>query len=336
MNGLKYMLFGAAGLLLASCSQEEMTQTDQGDGTLNVKLSLPADLATRAESEFGEGYTARMLTVNVYDADNNNSLVFSDPISFGFEANSLSTTVSLDLAKGKNYNIAFFAQSEAAKDVYTIDNATGIITVNYDKMTSDNNLQDYYDCFFALLETGAIPTTTSYAEATLIRPVAQINWGTDDLDNVSINSDQVYGQNVKNLQTRLTTKAYTRFSMLDQDVVAGSNAAEIAISGLKAPASDAYPFPVKPATYEYLSMQYVLAPKAAGVYDLVLTASNAAPQADGTYAQGTYTNEIVVATANVQANYRTNIYGSLLTDNYKIFVEKDPTWNKPDNDKEIK
>ena len=66
MKKLNYLLLGAAGLMLASCAQEDLVgNTGNGDGTANVSLSLSTPkIGTRA---FSDGTTAQKLQYAVYE-----------------------------------------------------------------------------------------------------------------------------------------------------------------------------------------------------------------------------------------------------------------------------
>lgn len=339
MKKLNYLMLGAAGLLMASCSSEDLQNPDQvGDGNVNITVKLPVDMATRALSD---GLKADNLHIAVYDADNGNAFLWEDEASFD---GAIQTTVSMNLAQGKTYNIAFFAVSDAGEQVYSWNPNTDTpnITVNYSPTTylSNENLLDAYDCFYQL-ENIAVSSGTLSRTVTLYRPVAQINWGTSDLGEQSVSSVNAFGPNGEYIVSNLTiANAYTQFSLLNKDVYGTTS--EQTLSGLATPAAggkiadcDAanWLFPVDPKTYEYVAMQYVLASREeSSVYDLTLNMNNGGAPAGVTTVSA---NDVVVASAPVQANYRTNIYGTLLSDNVEIVVVKDPEWYKPDNNFEL-
>lgn len=328
MKKLNYLILGAAALTMASCSNDD-PQAPNGDGNFAVTVRLPGDLATRAMSD---GLTADDLHVAVYDANNGNALVTTADATFG---EALETTVYLNLTNGKTYNIAFFAQSTESENVYVFDATAKTMTVHYENMLSDNNLADDYDCFYQLHNTGVVSNSNLGATVTLYRPVAQINWGTDDLGEDAIKDQGAFGDNGEYILTNLTLNAYTTFSLLDNDVIGDPEPVEI--KAFAAPVDEAFPVfePVMdPETgeatdenvFKYVAMQFILAPKDVALYDLNLDINN------GLNTNVTEkTNDIVyVHSAPVQANYRTNIYGSLLTNPNVFTVVKDPNWYKPD------
>ena len=298
------MLLGAA-----SCSQEEVQAPVKGDGNVNLTISLPGVLGTRA---FADGLTAENLEMAVYDAETGNLVQTPAPVSFG---SSLSTNVSLSLANGRAYKIAFFAHKQGS--AYTFSAADKNITVDYDAMAADYNT-DSYDCFYKLYETEVITGPVSHA-ITLTRPVAQVNWGTSDLDNSTV--EAIYGEGCANLISKVSAKAYTEFSLLDSDVVAESET-DVDLALLARPAATEA-FPVEPLNYEYLSMQYLFVPAAGTVSDLKLEITNVA----GGEAQHT----VNVTNAPLQANYRTNIFGALFTSPLDLTITKDENFGGNNN-----
>ena len=322
MKKLNYFLLGAAGLMLASCSQEEVVSpAAPGEGNFHITVSLPGNIQTR-----NTGLAAENLLIAVYDADNDNALVFEDNATF---ENSLQTNVGFNLAIGKTYNIALFATSETptqaktpASDTnkmpYTFDAENKQLVVNYQYMVDPSDNEEAEDCFYNVVSTGVVGTASSDINVTLYRPIAQINWGTSDLDEVSVKDNNAFGTDGQYIQTNLSTEAFNTLDLLTGDVT--GDLVEVNLSNFNAPSGLA--FPVQPSVYTYIAMQYVLAPKATSdIYNLTLNVDNGAnPNANAIY------NDVAVANAPVQANYQTNIYGALLTDNVNLTVIKSPDW----------
>ena len=312
---------------MTSCSNEEVVApATGGDGNVNFTVSLPGSgFATRA---FADGMSAEHLQMAVYDAEN--GVLVMTPEEVTFEKNALSTQVSLNLAAGRNYKIAFFANPQAGtttEPVYTFNAEAKTVTVDYKKMTDYNSTD--YDCFYALCETGVVSAPINKT-VTLNRPVAQINWGTSDLAEGVVVDENAYGASAANLVTKVTAKAYSTFDLLTGDV---SDEVDVEMPYLARPAeydatsASGEKFPVEHPTYKYLSMHYLLVPKDNSVVDLTLYAHNTPNPAEGTQAMSTVT----VTNAPVQANYRTNIYGALLTNPAEFTVTKDKEFAEPDN-----
>ena len=309
----KIIFYSSAALLLgaASCSQEEMPAPVENGGNVNLTVALPGAPGTRA---FADGLTADNLEMAVYDAETGNLVMTPAAQTFG---NSLTTKVSLDLASGRAYKIAFFAHK--AGGAYTFSAEDANIKADYSKMDADYNT-DNYDCFYKLYETevlnGAISETI-----TLTRPVAQVNWGTSDLEHPGVVATDAYGANAAKLITKVTAKAYKEFSLLDSDVVEGSEV-DVNLAYLARPQA-AEEFPVEGDTYKYLSMQYLLVPAAGTVVDLKLEATNDEAVAP--------LSTVLATNAPVQANYRTNIFGALLTSPAEFQVTKEENFSGANN-----
>lgn len=339
MKKLNYLLLGAAGLLLASCSNEDLVApAPAGDGNVNIKVSIPTEVATRALSD---GLTARLLNYVVYDTDNDNNVVLNGIAEFNTqEPGQISTTVSFNLANGKTYNIAFFAQSDLSyqDEVYTFTPATSVITADYSKMTSDGNLNDTYDCFANTTGEFTVGTGSNNITCILYRPVAQINWGTLDIkaDNENSGATQsgaiasLFGPNGEYIRTNLTIEGvYTQFNILNNNVVENTQQ-NITLSnnndGFVAPSTiptNIFPFGPQNNTnpYTWIAMNYVLAPTTSDVFNVTLNISD-----EGNTNATSYQNDVDVASVPLQANYQTNIYGNLLSNNVTVNVIKSADW----------
>lgn len=332
MKKLNYLILGLAGLTLASCSQDDdLFNNSKGDGNVNFTVRMPSTVGTRA---MNDGLTADDLYIAVYDASDN-SLVLTDQVKFG---NSLETNVSLNLALKKQYIISFFAQSpESATDqVYNFNADDKTLTVDYTKMNNAGNLADYYDCFIQKYETPVIGDQVIDETITLYRPISQINWATNDYGQSAVK--KAFGDNAQYLTATLTTKAYDTWDLLTNDVTGDLIDVEIPTNvetGFTPPlnsetnAPDVLPITGTTGTYQYVAMMYLMSPRVEPtVYDLNLNVSN---NGGGNTAE-VIQHDLVVSAAPVQANFQTNIYGSLLTDNVNFNVIKEDKWYTPSFD----
>lgn len=299
------MLMASTAFMLAavSCSSDDMPGADIGDGNASFTVTLPGEeFVSRA---FADGFSATKLDYAVYDASNN-ALITSG--NKKFTNSSLEITVNIPLANGKSYKIAFFAHDDS--DVYTFDAATHSFSVDYTKMTDYNSTD--YDSFFKLYETGVV--TGSISETvTLTRPVAQLNWGTSDIASAVVTAADMYGENASLLKTKVTVKGvYGGYDMLTGEVTGDPIDVEFPLAAR--PSGET--FPVKPTTYTYLSMSYLLVPADQRLVEAVLTPNNGTADYEAT----------TVTNLPVQANYRTNIYGALLTTPANFTITKDITF----------
>ena len=307
------LALSAAAMLLGvvSCSQEDIAGP-QGDGNVTFTVTIPEKMGTRS---FADGLTANDLQMAVYDAETGSLVMTPADQKFSEAASgSLTTTVSLNLASGRSYKIAFFAQNKEG-GAYTFNTDSKTITVNYGAMATTYNT-DAFDCFYTLYETGEITGAINHV-VTLKRPVAQVNWGTSDLAEPVVVDPNAYGADAANLVSEVSTKAYTTFDMFSGDVTGESE--EVTLPYLARPA-DEENFPVQSDKYAYVSMQYLLVPAASSVIDITLKTANSTTAVKPL-------STVAVTNVPVQANYRTNIYGALLTNPNYFTVTKDENWN---------
>ena len=310
MKKLNYLLLGLAGLTMASCSQDDLLNGG-ADGNYAIQVSLPSDVATRAS--IGDDATAAQnLYYAVYDMDGN--FVQQGDANFN---GATTLTLPLELASGASFQIAFFAQSpESVKqEVYKFDATAKTITVNYGNMESAENNADDYDCFYKLFNTGVIGSASMETKAVLSRPVAQINWGTSDFAAPSVVNS--FSDNLADLKATLKVTVPNIFNMLDQTTTGEDEVAIGEFTPNNGTDADTYPV----GGYEYVAMQYVLVPAEKTIQTLTLDVTNTT---------GSANNTITVDNAPLQANYRTNIYGNLLTDNINFTVELSDKWGAPD------
>lgn len=333
MKKFSFLLLGVAALSMASCSQEELGNiANEGSGNYHITLQLPTEAAgTRA---FGDGLTADVLHYALYDADNGNQYIGSYEKEFG---NALETTVDFELVAGKSYTIIFFAQSKISDEngAYIFSGENHMFTVDYTAMNGSYNTDDY-DCFTRVYQTGVIENTQVTQTIVLHRPVAQVNWGTNDLAKDIVTEAGAYGPDAKYLVSQVKTVAFTQYDFFykansgaDAPLVGGvvGNPVNVTLTYLPRPEDETFPV----EGYEYVSMQYLLVPASGVNIDPVLTISNMGYGADANPGVAT-TVEVKPTNVPVQGNFRTNIYGTLLTDQLQYEVVKEPAFNNPDYD----
>lgn len=294
----------AAIIGMQSCSSDDEMLTPVAPDGVAITLRVPTGMNTRAGS-FGDVTKVDLdnLQWTVYEVnDGTLTPLYSDSKAGAF-ASGDTETVNLQLAKGKSYQVAFYTDNSANE---FISYADGKISVDYSKAKTNSELEDAF-----IGRSNIINVTGAYAETvTLSRPFAQLNWGTDDLDAPAI-------QNLLgNLEFSVSV---SKGLFSEMDVISGETANPVnGTVQLPAVASSALPgndFPVASEnpdkSYTLLCMNYLLTGD--GTIDCSLAFSDA---------QLTPVN---VSNAPVKANYRTNIYGSLITApaDFNINVDRD-------------
>lgn len=293
---LSTFTIAAAALLVTSCNDEMDNGLKTGDdGTVTFTSQLPSEMGTRA---FADGLTAKHLQYAVYEAGQSTPLkVFGDETTVMGEAemNNLKQTVSLKLTTGKTYDVIFWADA-TTDSPYTFNPASQEVSVDYSKV---NNNSDNCDAFFKK-ETITVSGNQS-VDVKLTRPFAQVNIGTDDFDAAKASGLEV-------TQTEVVAKAFATLNLATGEV---SDEADRTFTMKAIPTASDGEFPVA-GGYKYLSMDYLLVGADKATVDVAFNYGG--PQ------NRTFTN------VPVQRNYRTNIYGSLLTNTTDFNVVIEPAF----------
>ena len=294
---LSTFTIAAAALLVTSCNDEMDNGLKTGDeGTVTFTAQLPSEMGTRA---FADGLTAKHLQYAVYEAGQSTPLkVFGDETTVVGEAemNNLKQTVSLKLTTGKTYDVIFWADA-TTDSPYTFNPASQEVSVDYSKV---NNNSDNCDAFFKK-ETITVSGNQS-VDVKLTRPFAQVNIGTDDFDAAKASGLEV-------TQTEVVAKAFATLNLATGKV---SDEADRTFTMKAIPTASDGEFPVA-GGYKYLSMDYLLVGADKATVDVAFNYGG--PQ------NRTFTN------VPVQRNYRTNIYGSLLTNTTDFNVVIEPAFS---------
>lgn len=268
-------------LLMGACNEDDMFGSRNGN-SVTFNVGVPELASTRA---IGDGFTANTLYWGVYDHDAKLLADISNTTSGkSFQG---SGTVSLTLAKDKKYSIIFWA-ANADNSMCTVDWNGRKMTVNPTKAN-----QEAYDAFCAYEEIDV--TGYMNRDVKLKRPFAQINIGT--ADSAKAAASGLFVQNTKVEIAGLHTTYDFVTGKSDGETTFGYNYPDpaVAFGGEK--------FPVEDSIYDYLSMNYALISADKKLVDVTFT------YIDDDSQEHTRT----YASVPVQRNWRTNIYGNILT-----------------------
>ena len=289
-----------ATLMTISCEKSADDVAVGGDktATLSVNIGLP-EISTRA---FADGWSATQLQYAVYEVtDEGLKMIEGDEYCNKEAVIHLSTNLKFSLLKDHTYGLVFWAAAPSDGDFespYVVDFGMNGATMKYSSDPPRSN-SDKIDAFYAYKVVKV--TGDSQITAQLQRPFAQINIGTNDFAKAkdlgvepSRSSIKVEMNNTLNLVTGETSGERKEFTFEHGE--------------LPQKEKDG-PFPV--VGYDYLAMAYVLVgPDRATI--------NVGFNYDGT------DNYHMIGSVPVQRNYRTNIYGSLLTSNLDVNVDIEP------------
>ena len=329
---MKKILLSAAAiasmLFAASCQKEISSSVQDGDVvTATITVQAPDALVTKS---VGDGKSADNLVFAVYDetgeelpalrlGDWANSIGDPTPVTFNED---LTATVTVQLARGKEYSFVCWAQNAEAT-CYNFSDMKNI-RISYETYNASNN--DLRDAFYAKVDTKGKVTQNFSQEITLHRPFGQINVGTTDFaaaKNAGLEITDLYSSmTVKNAATVLET--FTGKAKSPEAVTFdwGHSPAEALVINKALVQNN--PQVEIADSYGWLAMNYILV--ADGTDN---GASSALAEVAFSVREGenTVLTSYEVPNVPVQRNFRTNIVGGLLTAEGEISIIIDPIFN---------
>ena len=306
-------MFAAAGMLLAtSCSKEDLNTAQSGsEAQVTFSLGLEGGIGAKTRA-ISDGTSADKLVYAVFDGNGNRITTIGKEEKTGV---SFPANVTLTLAKGQTYKVAFWAQDDDCA-AYTLDDDMNV-TVDYANATNNDETRD---AFFKTV-TFTVTGSTS-VDVELKRPFAQINVGVTDKDwTAAVASGITIDQSSVTIK-----KAATSINLLTGQV---SGSEDVTYSLANIPAEDLTADGDGDGvdeTYKYLSMGYILVSDGSddGTQKATLESLEFTfkPQSG---------NDIVLkeglASVPVQRNYRTNILGQLLTGDIDFNISIAPIYD---------
>ena len=276
----KLFIVLAAAFVAVACQKDanDLNVTN-GDAVVSFAIETPV-VAGRA---YSDGNTATHLQYAVYDA---NGVELTNLTNTAAEIHG-STTVDLQLVTGNDYTVIFWAAAPNAP--YTVNFggnlANAAVSVDYTNALSNDENRD---AFFKCHDFTVRGTQTETIE--LRRPFAQLNIGTNDYLAAK---DAGYEPTLSAVTVK---NIYNTLKLADGAV---DGAGEVVFGYNTIPTTETFPV----ANYDYLSMNYLLvaADKALVDIEFGYGEANATPKTR------------IVGSVPVQRNYRTNIYGQLMT-----------------------
>ena len=306
------MMAAMALLLLSACSSDdELSQGNGNEALVSFNVELSGGMQNKAISD---GTTAKNLTVHVFDENG----TYLSELDKTVELNEKKKSVSINLVKGKTYSFLFWASVNKENSPYSFGVDGKTITVDYNDAKANDESRD---AFLGVVKNKAVEA--SFEEnVTLKRPFAQINFLTDDIADAGKN-----GLNIdENTHSSITLSKVATTLNPFTNTVGGFTEAEVIFGEAAIPAlSETVTMGSAPdaKTYNYLGTAYFLVPAEgenpnAGKDQAML--NSATLKIKDINGEG-----LKVENVPVQWNYRTNIYGSLLTatGNFNVTIVPD-------------
>ncbi len=296
---MKKIFFGLLALVAfaaTSCQQDVDLAVKAGKTAV---VSFEVGTATRA---YSDGETATVLQYAVYNAAGEELTDLTKSLkNDNAETINISKTVDFKLVTGNTYTVIFWAAAPNAP--YAVDFENQTMTVDYNGMLSNN---EALDAFYAH-ETFTVVGSTSKT-IYLKRPFAQLNIGTNDYAAAkSAGFEPEYS-------TVTVDNVFTTLNLFTDEV---STPAVVTYGWNNIPAGEKFPVD----DHKYLAMNYLLVAKDKAVVNV-----------DFDYSETAATEGKVrtVGSVPVQRNYRTNLYGQLLTSDVAVNVIISPEYEEPD------
>ena len=293
MKKILYGVMAATMIFATSCENELEVGAAGEESVVSFTIATP-DMGSRAD--YSDGTTATVLQYAVYEGETELTDLTKSVVKGNAETINGSKEVQLKLTTGNTYSVVFWAAAPNAP--YTVDFGAKTMTVDYTNAVSNDEARDAFYAKETFTVTGAQTETI-----TLKRPFAQLNIGTNDYAaSTSAGYTPTHSAvTVKNLKNTL--------NFFDGTVTGDDEARVFASAAI--PAGQEFPV----AGYEYLAMNYLLVGADKTVVDVEFT-----------YTDGSDAKTRTVGSVPVQRNYRTNIYGQLLTSDVDVNVEIEPDY----------
>lgn len=344
MNRTVYYALAFAGLTaISSCSSSDIPSEVASSENESVvfKIEVPTSLGTRAGGALGDVITADLtnLDYTVYkiegSGDSKTATKVYSQSNTAFEVQDTEEVLNIALLKNVTYQVVFCAYNKDNGGFITYSDGT--VTINYSKAVANNKDQDL---FVGKSEEFTV-TAPSTQSVQLTRPFAQLNWGSIDVldgifkdENGNIKEDMT--ATVKISQESIYNTLNVRTGEVSNPTSANDGGTDISLPTLyikdipAAKENNTILFPVENTAnadrpYHLIAMNYLLVKPSQSASQAVSEDNESGESVAGSTATISITvtnvNEsetdkdvtITIDNAPLVPNYRTNIYGSLLS-----------------------
>lgn len=301
-----YLLFLLSFALLFTACSEEFDNEQEKNVAVQIDLDVESSLGTRSISD---GTNATQLMWAVFDTDGNLIIKKSVKDNIAGLLSEEGYSMSISLAKGKTYQVAFWAQSADCSFYNVSDDMK--VTIDYEGINNDENR----DAFCATTEPFKVDNNT-VVSVVLKRPFAQINVGAFPYD---VEYAKETGLSV--VKSSATIKTVPNVLNILDGSVEGEVDVNYQLSDI--PAELLYVDVDKDGNkdaFDYLSMSYILAAPESSTHEMSFTFSDES-------GANTYNFTDGLGFVPVQRNWRTNIVGQILSGTMGFNIKIDPIYN---------
>ena len=301
-----YLLFLLSFALLFTACSEEFDDEQEKNVAVQIDLDVESSLGTRSISD---GTNATQLMWAVFDADGNLIIKKSVKDNINSLLSEEGYSMSISLAKGKTYQVAFWAQSVDCSFYNVSDDMK--VTIDYEGINNDENR----DAFCATTEPFKVDNNT-VVSVVLKRPFAQINVGAFPYD---MEYAKETGLNV--VKSSATIKNVPNVLNILDGSVEGQVDVNYQLSDI--PAELLYVDVDKDGNkdaFDYLSMSYILAAPESSTHEMSFTFSDES-------SANTYNFTDGLGFVPAQRNWRTNIVGQILSGTMGFNIKIDPIYD---------
>lgn len=288
------MMLIALPMLMMSCNDEMALSEETVE--VSFEAEIPALVGTRAD----DGLTVNKLVCAVFEKNGREIKEIKGHRTTIPVTSASGITYSPRLVKGRDYQVAFWAMKDGKYDVTDmtcITRATGSTPVN----------EAEYDAFTATVET-KVDNSTS-VPVTLTRPLAQLNMGVTPEDWDGVASVLTFNMIPSNITISLTGKDTFNALMGKATGEDKSISYNLPVSGNE--------FTVDEKIYKNIAMCYVLPDAQKENFDITFSINDQNGDA--------IRSDVEINAVPLQANYKTNVVGGLLTGTvtYNVSIQQD-------------